>query len=370
MGIRGCLLPVLAFVSVSQLQAQGPPASGAKTQSPPDPVLVHRPASKALHDLPDGKVYLDVVVNDQAGKPVAGLESNNFKLLDNERSAKVASFRAFDGSLARPEPPVEVIFVVDELNLPFSQVSYIKSQLLDFFRRNEARLEQPVSIFVLNEKGVQVQPKPSTDRNRLVGLLNQTEPHISSINPAMGADGAMERTQISVRELANIAENEARKPGRKLLIWLGPGWPMLQSKKFRVDERNRSLYFKATVELTNRLREGRIVLYTVSPILSVETGPVILYRQFLNGVQNEQQADVGNLGLKVLVTNTGGRVLGPDNDLVKQIDECIADANTFYRVSFDPPKPEHLDEFHSLRMQVDRPGLLVRTNSGYYNEPK
>lgn len=145
---------------------------------------------------------------------------------------------------------------------------------------------------------------------------------------------------------------------------------MLQSKKFRVDERNRSLYFKATVELTNRLREGRIVLYTVSPILSVETGPVILYRQFLNGVQNEQQADVGNLGLKVLVTNTGGRVLGPDNDLVKQIDECIADANTFYRVSFDPPKPEHLDEFHSLRMQVDRPGLLVRTNSGYYNEPK
>jgi hypothetical protein len=89
----------------------------------------------------------------------------------------------------------------------------------------------------------------------------------------------------------------------------------------------------------------------------------------LKGVPGEQQADIGYLALKVLVTNTGGRILGPDNDLAGQIDQCISDANAFYRLSFDPPHAEHADEYHDLQVQVNQPGMMVRTNSGYYNEP-
>jgi hypothetical protein len=63
-----------------------------------------------------------------------------------------------------------------------------------------------------------------------------------------------------------IADNEARKPGRKLLIWVGPGWPMLQGRAFKCSERDRRLYFDAIVELTNRLREARIVVYSVAPM--------------------------------------------------------------------------------------------------------
>jgi hypothetical protein len=71
----------------------------------------------------------------------------------------------------------------------------------------------------------------------------------------------------------------------------------------------------------------------------------------------------------VLVTQTGGLIQGPDNDLVSQINRCIDDANVFYRTSFNPPVPEHPDEYHDLRVVVDKPGLTVRTTTGYYNEP-
>ena len=229
-----------------------------------------------------------------------------------------------------------------------------------------------LSIMLLTAEGLRIQPPPSVDGLAQLDLLTQIKGHISSMNPAMGSEGALERAQISVHQLATIAENEARKPGRKLLIWVGPGWPTLQSQAFRFNEKNRRQYFKVIVELTNRLREARIVVYSVAPEdSSMGGGPShsLLYKDFLKPVPTEQQADVGNLGLKVLVTNTGGRILGPDNDLVGQINQCIADANAFYRLSFDPPRAKHANEYHDLQVQVNQPGMMVRTNSGYYNEP-
>ena len=77
----------------------------------------------------------------------------------------------------------------------------------------------------------------------------------------------------------------------------------------------------------------------------------------------------GNLALKVLVTQTGGLILGPDNDVAAQIDRCVADANAFYRLSFDAVKATHADEFHDLKVVVNKPGATVRTNTGYYGEP-
>lgn len=348
------------------------PGQPART---PDPVLVLRPSATkpaAAGAVREGHMFLDVVVNDAAGNPVKGLEPWDFKLLDNARSSKILSFRGFDGKAARPDPPVEVILVLDELNLPFTQVAFVKSELSEFLRQNGGHLAQPLSIMLLTAEGLRIQPRPSVDGLAQLDLLNQIKGHVSSINPAMGGEGALERAQISVHQLATIAENEAKKPGRKQLIWVGPGWPMLQSQTFRFNEKNRRQYFKVIVELTNRLREARIVVYSVAPEdSSMGGGPSrsLLYKDFLKPVPTEQQANVGNLGLKVLATNTGGRILGPDNDLVEQINQCIAEANAFYRLSFDPPHADRADEYHDIQVQVNQPGMMVRTNSGYYNEP-
>jgi len=47
-------------------------------------------------------------------------------------------------------------------------------------------------------------------------------------------------------------------PGRKLLIWVGPGWPMLNSNSFSFSDKDQLQYFDTIVELANKLpRRGR-----------------------------------------------------------------------------------------------------------------
>jgi VWFA-related protein len=310
------------------------------------------------------------VVSDAAGKPVLGLEPSDFKLLDDNQPRRILSFRSFDGVTVKPNPAFEVILVFDTVNLPFSLVSFIHQEIARFLSQNGGHLRQPVSIMLLTDAGLRVQPRPSVDGNALLSVLDQIQGSGHIISGAMGAEGELERLQLSLRQMTAIAENEARKPGRKLLIWVGPGWPMLTSNDFSASDKDQRRYFDAIVELSTRLREARMVVYSVAPTNVDRRGEnTLLYRAFLKGVTSARKADTGNLALKVLATQSGGLVLGPDNDVVSQIDHCIADAGAFYTISFDPPRAEHADEYHDLKVQVAQPGLIVRTSTGYYNEP-
>jgi VWFA-related protein len=321
---------------------------------------------------PEGRIHLDVVVTDGAGKPFMGLEPPDFKLLDDNQPRKILSFRSFDGITVKPDPPVEVILLVDTANLPFQQVSFTRQEIAKFLFQNGGHLAEPVSIFLLSDAGLRVEPRPSVDGNALISVLEQIKGSIHTIYGAMGADGDLRRFQLSLRQMAAIAENEALKPGRKLLIWVGPGWPMLDANNYMFSDKDQRRYFDAIVELSTKLREARMAVYSVSAT-SAGLGAVpdrrFLYQDFLKGVQSPRQADTGNLALKVLVTQSGGRILGPDNDLAGQIDSCVADANAFYTLSFDPPRADHANEYHDLKVQVGKPGLTARTNTGYYNQP-
>jgi VWFA-related protein len=375
------LLLLLVWALGEQVAAQeGDSAqTGVAPQITPSsqyPVLSHRPPPNSPKPLskvtPEGRIQLDVVVTDAAGKAVPGLEPWDFKVLDDSQPRKILSFHSYDGITVKPDPPVEVILLLDVANLPFQQVSFVRQQVAKFLSQDGGQLVQPVTIILLTDTGMRIQPRPSTDGKALLSVLGQVKGNIGTMNPAMGAIGALQRFQLSVHQLAAIAENEARKPGRKLLVWVGPGWPVLDASTSVYSEKNQQRYFDAIVELSTKLREARMVLYSVAPANStLDSGTrIFLYQDFLKPVKSAKQADTGNLALKVLVTQSGGRILGPDNDVTRQINSCITDANSFYRVSFDPPQAQHADEYHDLKVQVDKPGLTTRTDTGYYNQPQ
>jgi VWFA-related protein len=361
-------LAVLIFCGAT-IQAAQQESEPAKTPGSPDPVLSNRPASRPKNPLiPEGKIKLDVVVSDATGRPAPGLEPWDFKILDNNVPRKVLSFRAFDGMQVKPDPPVEVLLVLDVMNLPFEQVAFVRGQIDEFLRQNNGQLKQPLTLMLLTDEGMRVQPRPSTDGNAIATVVDGVKGAVRVFNPAMGGDGYVERFQRSARAIDSIAENEAKKPGRKLLIWVGPGWPMLNRPSDGYTETQQKRNFHSIVEISTALREARVTVYSVAPAGAPGANSQ-LYQDFVAGVKTYRDAVAANLGLKVLVVQTGGRIFGPTNDLVSQINDCIADANAFYRISFDPPKAEHMDEYHDVKVMVDRAGLFVRTNTGYYNEP-
>ena len=349
--------------------------SAEQSSETQEPVLIPRPRMKPSPTSPvvatPGRIQLDVVVSDADGRPATDLEPWNFSVADQGQKRKILTFQNFDGIRVTPKPPIEVMLVLDLANLPFQQVAFVRQQVDTFLREDGGRLKQPVSLFIVTATGLRVQPRPSVDGNAVAAILGQVNGTISPISPAMGSDGWMERFKASVHQLVNIAENEAKKPGRKLLIWLGPGWPMMNEPVAGDPVKNQRRLFTSIVEMCNGLREARMVLFSVTPGDSAVSGGryTTLYRAFIEPVRSAQQAFPRYLGLKVLVTQTGGLILGPDNDLVGQIERCIAEANNFYRISFDPPPAAHADEYHAISVQVDIPGLTVRTNAGYYDEP-
>jgi VWFA-related protein len=269
-----------------------------------------------------------------------------------------------------PEIPVEIVFVLDTMNTSFQQIAVVRQGVDKFLRQNGGHLVLPVSAVFLTDTGIKAN-KATHDGNALAADIERLPPPVHVINSAQGLDGLMLRFGRSVDALSQITKYEATKPGRKLMIWMGAGWPMLSSSRFHMDPRNQSSFFHSIVDLSTNLREARVTLYGVIP-LDLNMGNesrAYLYQNFLKGVDSMKQADAGNLSLQVLAEQSGGRAVGPTGDIYGSVVRCVADANAFYELSFDSAAADRVDVYHPLAVRLDKPGLTARTNNGYYAQP-
>jgi VWFA-related protein len=315
----------------------------------------------------NGAIQLNVVVTDKAGKPVSGLTAADFTLLDNNQPDKIVSFRAYNGSSQPPEQPVEVIVLFDTVNMGFDEVSYTRQQVENFLHEDGGRLAQPTSIYWLTNDGVEAQNQPTQDGNALATQIDATEGHLRTVNRSAGAYGAIERFQLSLKMLSVVAENEAKKPGRKLLIWAGPGWPMLDGPGIDISNKTQQTMFGEIVGLSTVLREGQIDLYSVAQ--GMPGVGTFAYESYLKGVKKPNQVNPGNLSLKVLAVQSGGLAEPPTNDPAASLRACLGDAEIFYTLTFEPPPADAPNQYHELKLKVDKPGLTARTNTGYYGQP-
>jgi VWFA-related protein len=312
-------------------------------------------------------MLLNVVVTDKDGKNVSGLGVGDFQLLDNNRPMQILSFRAFGGGAPPDAPPVTVVIVFDTVNMPFESVSYTREQVGAYLRQNGGHLAYPVSLAFLTNTGIQFQGEPTTDGNELARHLDETSGTLRSLTGAAGAWGAIERFQYGVRMLMSLAQRMKDVPGRKLLIWAGPGWPMLSEPGIDFGSKTQTSFFNDIVGLNTVLREGQIELSSVAQGMPV--AGTFLYGSYLKGVKKLNQANPPNLALKVLAIQSGGRVIPPTNDVATSIATVAQDAGTYYEITFEPPRPDGPNEYHELKLKVNQPGLTAHTNAGYYGQP-
>lgn len=316
------------------------------------------------------RMTLDVVATDKSGKPVAGLEERDFTLLDNKEPQKILSFQAVTGS-ATGDPPVQVVLLVDEVNTSFTSVSTEREQIMKFLTRTEGDLSRPTSFVFLSDKGLTMGDAPTRDANALLASFNQEQHSLRIINRSQGFYGAQDRLQISVRALEQLAASATQIPGRKLVIWISPGWPLLSGPGVQLTSKNQDGIFRSVVSLSDELRRARITLYSIDPLGTNDAGGLrtIYYKNFVKGVKSARQVQIGNLGLQVLAEQSGGRVLNSSNDVAGEIAECMRDAGAFYTVTFDGLPGDGPNEYHALEMKIDKPGLTAHTRAGYYAQP-
>jgi VWFA-related protein len=311
---------------------------------------------------------LDVVVTDKSGKPVSGLQQQDFTLLDNKRPQKIVSFQAVEGGAATADPPVEVILLVDDVNTSPSQVAFARDQIERFLLRNGGQLARPVSTVIFTDSGITIVDTSSRDGNAVIADLRQKKTGLRSI--VRSSDyGASVRVELSLNSLQQLVLYEAPRPGRKLAVWISPGWPLVSAPLTSKQEQD---VFNHIVAFSDRLREAGITLYEIDPLGVADAGGVgtSLYQDFLKPVRKAREAQFGNLGLQVLAYQSGGRVLNSSNDVAGEIEACVADANAFYVLSFDGLPGDGPNEYHALEIKIAKPGLKARTRSGYYAQPE
>jgi VWFA-related protein len=373
MGLGGWALVVLLCTGLTA-SAQQAAGSSTQNQTQPDrdhPALSHRPPPPTGPS--EGKIKLDVVVTDNAGRPVAGLEQKNFTLLDNKKPRPILSFRAVDGMTgngAAADPPVEVILLIDAANTSLQRVAYTRLQVASYLRQNGGRLAQPTSVLLLFDLGLKTWLKPSIHGNLLAKQLEEAATAAHKIPLTKGYD-ELELLSFSLKTLGSIAAAEGDTPGRKMLIWIGPGWPLLDSRYYSAPASSRRQLFNAMLDLSQELSDSRITLYSIFPIDPALNDAVEaeFYRSYLRGVVSPEHTEPGNLALPVFAIHSGGRALDTVADLATLINSCVQEAAAYYTLSFNPAIAKHVDEYHQLAIRVDNPQLKARTSNEYYAEP-
>jgi VWFA-related protein len=333
--------------------------------------LLYTAAASAQQSSPQirpagGDIHLDIVVTPKSGPPVADLRQQDFTLLDNNSSQPITSFAAITGRQAT----VEVVLVIDAINADTRTIGYERNQIDRFLHAEGGRLAYPVAIAVATDTGVHLAENFSSDGNTLSAAMDRDQIGLRDIGRSAGFYGATERLQYSLEALNQLVASEAPHPGRKIMLWISPGWPLLSGPNVELESKQQGQIFAQIVALSTQLRQSRVTLYSVNPLgagESVFRGTY--YEEFLKGVSKPSQVNLGNLALPVLALQSGGLELEFNNDLAGLLQRCVSDVAPYYEMSFAAPAAERPDEYHHLEIKVAKSGLTARTRQGYYAQP-
>jgi VWFA-related protein len=355
-----CLLGVsLSTSSARSQQPLGPPAASEQMQQPAAPLEAR------------DRLVLDVVVTDRSGKVISGLQQKDFVVLDNKQPQQILSFHASVEAAAQPEPPVKVILVVDEVNTTINRVAYERNEIKKVLQQNGGKLPFPTSIAFFTDTKTEILSDTTQDGNSLLQSFDKQESTLRELRRSTGFYGAVERFQLSLGTLNQLAAAEAREPGRKIIVWISPGWPILSGPQIDLTSKEAQGIYNSIVSVTNSLRQSRITLYSVDPLGIADAGGlrVNYYQEFLKPITAAKNSQVGNLALQVIAVHSGGLALNSSNDITAQITRCVADASAFYTLTLEAAPGEPTNNYHAIDVKVENPGLTARTRSGYYAIP-
>jgi VWFA-related protein len=324
---------------------------GAGGQTPPlrDPAVAQKPLAPlgaAISAEHKGLFTIDVVVTDAAGDPVSDLAPRDFTLLDNGQPARIHTLH---NSLAAAPA---LIFVLDTVNLSPQQLTRTESAIVHFLRRNNGNLDSPCFLYRLTRDGLFSSSTPTPEGNL---LAKEVEQHKSP--RTVWRSGRSQPNPLSLRALGSIAIDQREVRGRKVVVWISPGWPV----------NGGDIGFDEATELSTRLREARITLDNVNVWPNPDQS--FNYHDNLEAPRSQKDMQPAKMALQVIATHTGGLVLDSSGDLDRDIERCVDQERSIYTLTFNPPHTYQIDEFHNLRVQVARPALTVRAPTGYYNEP-
>jgi VWFA-related protein len=335
-------------------------------------------------------VVLDVVVVDSAGKPVTNLDESKFKIYEDKVPQTIKNF---DPPSAHEMPvgaatqlvvqsaadlpkigqaPVNVL-VFDELNTPFHDLSFARSQMLKYLNSLPEVLPVPTLFVAAGNTKMAVLHDYTQKRSDLIESVKKHTADIdftammAQLNGGkLGKDDGMVAT---LGALSQIAESVKGVPGRKNVIWVGKGYNNAGDLN-NLSEADHDRVVVAIKQVIDRMLAARVTLYTIDP-----DGPVRADDPTADTIDPTQVStpasnlgDFGdNMGFYTFTTATGGRVISGRNDIDAQLAQVSKEGTEYYTLSYVPTSTNDATRpYRKIKVLLSEPGLRALTRDGYF----
>jgi VWFA-related protein len=386
--VRHALALILfVCVAVSAGSAQNPPP---QTQPP-------------VFRADTGLVRVSVVVQDRRGQPVAGLTAADFELFDDRQAQRVALFSAegsaapsrasdqpnvFTNRIDGPASAGVTVLLFDRLNTIQEHQTIARKHIFQYLK--QLRPEDRVGFYVLESDEVLVLHDFTRDADSLIKAVERVDTRTSV--PLAGSqaqlvrgieaglrdfdseiDGwvaraeeqiqgffAERRMQSTTSAMEGIAAHLAGVRGRKNVIWISSGFPILFNDG--IMQRNAGPELRRA---TRALNDADIAFYPVDArgLMGVFSTPP--------SARQQEFSTLGDLmstveTSQVIAEKTGGRAYFNTNDLGGAIQRAAEDSRLTYVLGYTPSHGQWDGRFREIKVRVRRPDVAVRHRSGYY----
>ena len=379
------------------------PVTGAPSQRTQAEDADHLPATFKVGTK---LVEVDVVARDKRGL-ATGLTKDDFALLDNGQPQDIAFFtvRSVRGLAAtKPLPPpqplppgvfsnrpdskdavpaTQTVLLLDQLfTSPVSQIVAIQriDKFLDLRRKQDG-----IAIFTLGASVSVVQNMTSDEAllRRAVKRLKGRDANFRNTDTSgMTGKAAAEYDRLGmderIRALKNALKATARHlasvPGRKSLVWISEGFPLLYCPPHLPC----TDYSPEMRDAAQALNEANVALYAVDPrgligalgrmtgIANAESrGPASPVVPGYVGLPPVGPEHIESLNF--LAGLTGGNVYFNDNGLEKLIQTAVEDGDVTYSLGFYPSEDSQDGKLHKLSVRVSREGVSLRYRKNYFS---
>jgi len=202
-------------------------------------------------------------------------------------------------------------------------------------------------------------------------VLTQFETEQSSFQTDM-------RNRMTLEALNQIAGYVAGIKGRKNLIWFTSGMPLNIFPSGGVDDlQGMTDYTRDLRKTTDLLTEAEVAVYPVDA-RALFTNPSLGADQHLDTINRNSGARAAasegafqknkgdeQLSMLAVAEATGGVAYFNTNGLKEAVGKAIEDGANYYTVSYVPPDLAFDGRYHSIDIQVDRPGVQLSYRKGY-----
>jgi VWFA-related protein len=333
-----------ALIASSVLPAQIP------SQTPPSSQL---PTFRTSVDV----VELDVTVLDKDRHPVKGLTAADFTVLERGKPQLIVAFNSIDvPAPARvPAPwmrdaPLDVVSNADNRRLvtivmddAYTRLEPMITQRAKQIARNAVDQLGPSDLASVVFTFLGRAQNFTADRTQLLaGIDSYTPKTIGGEPPAVCLP---RHRSCDVETLATVASTMlTAPPGRKVVILISGGRGFTFGEMGSASSRNET---RELDEMFTNLQRANVTVYAFDAHgLEAGQGP--------------------NPSLYSFAESTGGRAFVNTNDPASHVGGAFLESSTYYLVGFQSSDPGTDGRFRKIEVKVNRPGVEVRTRTGYY----